>query len=83
MHLQLDLLSPQLRLQINLTNNLRVTPNSWRFHSGLKFVFTVQWFSLGVIALSHLNWALTDPLIISPALHCVSTFDIRTFPTGI
>jgi len=26
---------------------------------------------------------LTDPLIISPALHCVSTFDIRTFPTGI
>ncbi|RBW64438.1 hypothetical protein DS893_14580 [Vibrionales bacterium C3R12] len=32
---------------------------------------------------SHLNAALTDPLIISPALHCVSTFDIRTFPTGI
>ncbi|MEZ8196790.1 transposase, partial [Vibrio cortegadensis] len=26
---------------------------------------------------------LTDPLIIFPALHCVSTFDIRTFPTGI
>ncbi|CAK1809980.1 hypothetical protein VCRA2113O325_20257 [Vibrio crassostreae] len=42
-----------------LTNNLRVTPNAWWFHSDLNFVFTAQWFSLGVIALSHLNWALT------------------------
>ncbi|MDN3699246.1 hypothetical protein QWY97_18130, partial [Vibrio cortegadensis] len=40
------------------TNNLRVTPNACRFHSDLNFVFTAQWFSLGVIALSHLNWAL-------------------------
>ncbi|NOH86089.1 hypothetical protein F0249_20205, partial [Vibrio sp. 03-59-1] len=34
------------------------TPNAWQFHFDLKFVFTVQWFSLGVTALSHLNWAL-------------------------
>ncbi|CAK1738021.1 hypothetical protein VCRA2121O157_50317 [Vibrio crassostreae] len=40
------------------TNNLRVTPNACRFYSDLNFVFTVQWFSLGVTALSHLNWAL-------------------------
>ncbi|TKF19942.1 hypothetical protein FCV43_14750, partial [Vibrio genomosp. F6] len=40
--------------------HLRVTPNAWRVYSDLKFVFTVQWFSLGVIALSHLNWALYD-----------------------
>ncbi|WP_216599672.1 hypothetical protein, partial [Vibrio sp. 03-59-1] len=43
-----------------LTNNLRVTPNACRFHSGLNFVFTAQWFSLGVLALSHLNWALAS-----------------------
>ncbi|TKF16241.1 hypothetical protein FCV43_18420, partial [Vibrio genomosp. F6] len=41
-----------------LTNNLRVTPNACRFYSDLKFVFTAQWFSLGFLALSHLNWAL-------------------------
>ncbi|NOH85830.1 DUF3265 domain-containing protein [Vibrio sp. 03-59-1] len=45
-------------VRTQLTNNLRVTPNACRFYFDLNLVFTVQWFSLGVIALSHLNWAL-------------------------
>ncbi|PKF76450.1 hypothetical protein CW749_26960 [Vibrio sp. vnigr-6D03] len=48
-----------------------MTPNAWRVYSGLKFVFTVQWFSLGVIALSHLNWAL-----------CTRRKNVRIFENG-
>ena len=40
-----------------------MTPNAWRVHFDLNFVFTVQWFSLGVMALSHLNWALGFTII--------------------
>ncbi|QCW19703.1 hypothetical protein [Vibrio phage Va_90-11-286_p16] len=53
----------------------------------MKYVFTVQWVSLGVIALSHLNWALCNSgkfrvsiFWISPAIRFVLSANEHFYP---